>query len=141
MEPQVHAPGNMNLPPVASENYPIAQPPEQASSLPPETLAARPETAATPAGSMPPVPPSAPIDPVGAANLMSAAPVDVSSTTNPGAPAMADDGDLIEKEWVTKAKQIVEQTRENPHQQSQAMSGLKIDYLQKRYQKSVKLSG
>ena len=35
----------------------------------------------------------------------------VSSTT----PLVAADEDLIEKEWVDKAKQIIEQTRDDPH--------------------------
>jgi hypothetical protein len=52
----------------------------------------------------------------------------------------ADDKDLIEKEWVTKAKAIVERTREDPYKQSEELSLLKADYLQKRYNKTIKLS-
>lgn len=54
-------------------------------------------------------------------------------------PAIADDTDLIEKEWVQKAKQIVEQTKSDPHTQNKEMNKVKADYLQKRYNKQIKL--
>lgn len=71
----------------------------------------------------------------------------VSPTTDPGSllhpttsfPPIADDNDLIEKEWVEKAKQIVEQTKLDPHTQNKEMSKMKADYLKKRYNKEVKL--
>jgi hypothetical protein len=56
---------------------------------------------------------------------------------NPHVP-VAEDGDLIEKEWVTKAKEIVARTRSDPYQQNKQLSLMKVDYLQKRYGKSVK---
>lgn len=62
---------------------------------------------------------------------------------NHGAGAMpmaADDSDLIEKEWVSKAKEIVEKTKEDPHEQSREISYLKADYLKKRYNKDIKVS-
>lgn len=55
-------------------------------------------------------------------------------------PDVADDGDLIEKEWVNKAKQIVEKTRDDPYMQSKEMTLFKADYMKKRYNKSIKLS-
>jgi len=55
----------------------------------------------------------------------------------PPAPAAADDGDLIEKEWVMKAKHIVEQTRNDPHEQTKALHALKADYMKKRYNKII----
>lgn len=55
-------------------------------------------------------------------------------------PQIADDTDLIEKEWVDKAKQIVERTKHDPHQQNREMNLMKADYLKKRYNKDVKLS-
>ncbi len=54
-------------------------------------------------------------------------------------PAVADDNDLIEKEWVEKAKRIVAATREDPHKQNKEMSRFKADYLKKRYNKDIKL--
>lgn len=56
------------------------------------------------------------------------------------APAIADDVDLIEKEWVEKAKEIVEKTRDNPYLQNKAISEIKADYIKKRYNKDVSKS-
>lgn len=53
---------------------------------------------------------------------------------------VADDTDLIEKEWVAKAKNIVMQTKNDPHQQTQKLSVVKADYLKKRYNKEIKVS-
>lgn len=64
----------------------------------------------------------------------------VSTTTHVAVPATADDNDLIEKEWVAKAKQIVERTRHDPHQQSKELTVFKNDYLNKRYNKTLKIS-
>jgi hypothetical protein len=55
-------------------------------------------------------------------------------------PLIADDTDLIEKEWVDKAKHIVEQTRHDPRQQNKEINTIKADYLKKRYNKDLKLS-
>ncbi|MDB5168653.1 MAG: hypothetical protein JWO41_9 [Candidatus Saccharibacteria bacterium] len=63
----------------------------------------------------------------------------VPSTTTTAVPVTTHDTDLIEKEWVSKAKQIVERTREDPHQQSKQLNGLRADYLQQRYSKEIKL--
>ena len=63
----------------------------------------------------------------------------VSSTTKVVVPDTADDSDLIEKEWVAKAKQIVEKTRDNPYLQSQELTHFKSDYMQKRYNKTIKM--
>lgn len=55
-------------------------------------------------------------------------------------PVIADDADLIEKEWVLKAKEIVERTRHDPYQQNKEVERIKADYLKKRYNKEVKLT-
>lgn len=52
----------------------------------------------------------------------------------------ADDADLIEKEWVTKAKRIVDQTRNDPRQQSNQITRVKADYIKKRYNKDLKVN-
>ncbi len=57
--------------------------------------------------------------------------------TNTSDNSLAEDGDLIEKEWVLKAKTIVENTQNNPFLQSQKLAELRTDYLQKRYGKSL----
>lgn len=53
---------------------------------------------------------------------------------------IADDADLIEKEWVVKAKAIVAQTKDDPYAQNQSMTRVKADYLKKRYNKDLKVS-
>lgn len=54
-------------------------------------------------------------------------------------PATAADDDLIEKEWVEKAKKIIADTKHDPHLQEVEVSKLQADYLQKRYGKTVKI--
>lgn len=68
------------------------------------------------------------------ANPLTSAPV------NSTAALIADDADLIEKEWVTKAKAIVTQTRNDPHLQNREINKVKADYLKKRYNKDLKVS-
>lgn len=60
-----------------------------------------------------------------------------SSSLVSNSPQIADDVDLIEKEWVEKAKEIVEKTKENPYLQNKAISEIKADYIQKRYNKNI----
>lgn len=94
-----------------------------------------PQLAAAPAAA-PWLEPPVPVHPAGpAAAPAAAAPSDpqLSVVT----PAVADDGDLIEKEWVMKAKQIVERTRMNPHEQVKQMHAFKADYMKKRYNKVI----
>jgi len=70
---------------------------------------------------------------------------DASTTSDPagsgtsGMPMIADDTDLIEKEWVDKAKQIVAQTSHDPYLQNKEINKVKADYLKKRYNKDLKL--
>ncbi|EDK72740.1 hypothetical protein TM7_0100 [candidate division TM7 genomosp. GTL1] len=56
------------------------------------------------------------------------------------APLVAADEDLIEREWVDKAKRIVVATRDDPYAQEREVSKLQANYLQKRYGKEVKVS-
>lgn len=55
-------------------------------------------------------------------------------------PLAASDEDLIEKEWVDKAKKIVIQTKDDPYEQEKEVSKLQADYLKKRYGKEIKLN-
>lgn len=52
-------------------------------------------------------------------------------------PANAADEDLIEKEWVDKAKQIIAQTKDDPYQREREVNKLQSDYLMKRYSKKL----
>lgn len=51
-----------------------------------------------------------------------------------------DEGDLIEKTWVEKAKKIVESTRDDPYRQSEELTLFKADYMKKRYGKTIKIN-
>lgn len=77
--------------------------------------------------------------PAAASPMMGPDPAQAAPAQDANAPAIADDVDLIEKEWVDKAKQIIDMTANEPYQQKQEMSRLKADYLQKRYNKVVKV--
>lgn len=55
-------------------------------------------------------------------------------------PTVATDDDNIEKEWVNKAKSIIAETKSDPYLQEEKVSKLQADYLQKRYNKKVKLN-
>lgn len=48
-------------------------------------------------------------------------------------PLVANDDDLIEKEWVDKAKKIIVETKDDPYRREQEVGRLQADYLRKRY--------
>lgn len=101
---------------------------------------AAPEVAPAPAAA-PPIatpaylPPTVPINP----------PVVQEASSSPApqggvaAPAVADDSDLIEKEWVHRAKQIVEATKTDPYRQTKALHAFRADYMKKRYNKTIEV--
>jgi hypothetical protein len=53
-------------------------------------------------------------------------------------PQVAEDSDLIEQEWVDKAKAIVDHTRADPYRQNIEINKMKADYIKKRYGKDIK---
>lgn len=55
-------------------------------------------------------------------------------------PAIADDVDLIEKEWVQKAKHIVDKNKTDPYEQNREIAQVKAEYLKKRYNRDQKLA-
>lgn len=59
------------------------------------------------------------------------------ATSDPTNPTAAADEDLIEKEWVEKAKKVIADTKHDPYLQEQEVSKLQADYLKKRYGKTV----
>ena len=62
----------------------------------------------------------------------------VTATVSGANPATADDVDVVEKEWVDRARKIVDQTKDDPYRQEQEVEKLQIDYLKKRYGKDIK---
>ncbi len=61
----------------------------------------------------------------------------VKDTTVTTSPVIAADDDLIEKEWVDKAKKIVSENKDDPYQQESEVSRLQIDYLTKRFGRKI----
>jgi Txe/YoeB family toxin of Txe-Axe toxin-antitoxin module len=60
--------------------------------------------------------------------------VGVVKNTNPD---VAEDNDKIEKEWVDRAKDIVNKTRDDPWLRDEEVKGLKADYLHKRFGRRI----
>ncbi len=65
------------------------------------------------------------------------APQDPQVASVAATPMVAGDEDLIEKEWVDKAKDIITQTKDDPHARTAQVNALQRDYLQKRYGKVI----
>lgn len=87
------------------------------------------------AGDTPPPLPTVPLPPAHPVASDQSQPVVVDDSN----PSVAADDDLIEKEWVEKAKQIIRETKDDPFAQEQAVRKLQADYLHKRYGKVIKL--
>lgn len=116
----------------------------------PEALPVQPNAAHSPerparqelqlSGGPAPVVPSLPVPLQSAQAVTGSVPVLNPLGTVSDLPALASDDEVIEKEWVDKAKKIVDQTKDDPYQQEKEVSKLQADYLKKRYGKDVKLS-
>lgn len=123
--PQV--PHSVELPSPASPEHAPTQTPERAEPTPErnhEHISRAP--VAVPATLPTPV-----VVPTTTANDTSA------SSPSDDNPAIAADEDLIEKEWVDKAKKIIAETRDDPHKREQEVGKLQADYLKKRYGKDL----
>jgi hypothetical protein len=81
------------------------------------------------------------LTPSGGPAVVPASPVSGSmlSSMQQVTPAAADDNDIIEREWVSKAKAIIARTVNDPRAQAIELSKFKADYIQKRYNRSVKV--
>jgi Txe/YoeB family toxin of Txe-Axe toxin-antitoxin module len=77
--------------------------------------------------------PAAPVAPVLPSPVVAAPQDDTKSLTTDDTPSVANDDDLIEKEWVDKAKKIITQTKDDPYRREQEVEKLQADYLRKRY--------
>jgi len=62
---------------------------------------------------------------------------DTAQADDTASPSIAADDDLIEKEWVDKAKDIVAKTRDDPYKREREVGRLQSDYLKKRYGKDL----
>ena len=86
-----------------------------------------------PANRVVPQPISNTPDPQSAASISQVAPLVIDPN-----PPKADDVDVIEKEWVDKARKIVEQSKDDPYRQELEVGKLQIDYMNKRYGREIK---
>lgn len=50
---------------------------------------------------------------------------------------IANDDDLIEKEWVDKAKKIIAETKDDPYRREVEIGKLQIEYIRKRYGREI----
>ena len=58
-----------------------------------------------------------------------------------GAQAKSEGAESIPKEWIAKAKIIIEQTKTDPYQQNLRFNKLKADYVKKYYDMTIKVDG
>lgn len=137
MEPILPEPKNEAAPTVPlGESMPLDAP-EQVE-VAPNVAPEKPQESVVAASSTQAQASVASTDPVIAAPPQSSDPMTASAATDDS--LLADDVDVIEKEWVDKAKKIVTATKDNPHQQEKEVSKLQADYLMKRYGKQIKLT-
>ena len=136
MNPGTSETSGLNLPPPVGEALPPVPSKPETSGGTPELRPAASEINRSGTAAPPIIPLPLPSD---AAIPTVQAPTGKGSTSAIVTPVKAaDDGDLIEKEWVNKAKAIVERTRDDPHKQSQELTGVKVDYMKQRYDKTLK---
>ena len=109
---------------------------QQFTSSPFETGERFEQRSETPTGdqSAPPLPVVTPVSQVAPATPVDPTPVAASASDHP---AVAKDSDLIEREWVQKAKQILGETKDDPHSRSERVQALQVDYLAKRYNRKL----
>jgi hypothetical protein len=123
---------------VTVENAPNALPNPEAPISSPEQARAAEQLAVDHAGGMPM--PTASLPQVGQpqATPQVTAPTGAPQTA---APTTAADGELIEKEWLDKVKQIISSTADDPHAQQREISRLMADYVLKRTGRQIGKDG
>lgn len=124
------SPETLPTPAVPSEGTPQAapeRPSRGAEQLPNPNQAIGGQGAQLPPVQLPVVPDEPPVP----------ASASLTSTTTVDTPLIADDVDVIEMEWVNKAKQVIKAHKDDPHAQEEAVEQLQIDYLKKRYGKEI----
>jgi hypothetical protein len=137
MEPKLPAPNfQPDRTPVPYEyrpEQPLGAVPEVAVEKAAEHVEQRAEVSSQAA----PVPMAAPVLPPPVVGVQQPVPITDSKPAVNDMPIVAADEDLIEKEWVDKAKKIVEETKDDPYRREQEVGKLQADYLRKRYGKEL----
>jgi hypothetical protein len=132
MDPQ-STPGSVNDATNMPPQPPLPVPPPPLSGAGAADPVAPPLTAAQASW----LPPTVPVQPSSGSGQSPEAVTGQSGQTLVPTPAVADDGDLIEKEWVQRAKHIVEQTRQDPYKQTRELHKFRAEYMKKRYNKII----
>ena len=127
----------MQLPPPVVEQTPIATATAEALPTSPEQASG---AERAPQASQAAPPSAIPMPIIPQVQLSVPQPQSSSQSSVSTSSTQADDGDLIEKEWVNRAKQVVERTKDDPYKQTEELTLVKVDYMQKRYGKSLKLN-
>lgn len=132
MEPRQQSHEQLPALPAQPENIPAfgeQQPSIEVSQNRNEALERRLGHQVEAASQPPPLSPASALPtPVGAP-----APAQPQVVSDSAAPLVAGDEDLIEKEWVDKAKKIIAETRDDPHRREAEVGKLQIEYVRKRY--------
>ena len=137
MEPrQEGIPGGIERAPAPSGEYQhIPQPEQLLNSNGERYQNNRPEVGAVQAEAAQVVMPALPAPVLQAPQPMQA------NASDDDMPIVANDDDLIEKEWVDKAKKILGETRDDPYKREQEISKLQIEYIRRRYGREIGSSG
>ena len=64
-----------------------------------------------------------------------------SQSDDSATPLAAGDDDLIEKEWVDRAKKIIAETKDDPYRREKEISKLQVEYIRRRYGREIGSSG
>ena len=133
MEPRLPSPnfGREHMPTEYGQNVeraPMPASPEVGVEQSPERFEQRSEAARAVIAAQPVLPPPVVALPQPASPAQSQ-----SAPANDDLPLVANDDDLIEREWVDKAKKIIVETKDDPYRREQEVGRLQADYLRKRY--------
>lgn len=139
MSPTSNNAGMELPPPSGGEQAPLPAAPAEYVPQVSESQPARHELSSKPSSTPPPAPPI---------SIPTPTSVPVSTTDDNAKPSddsttrakLLKDKDLIEKEWVNKAKAIIAKTKEDPYKQNTELTMLKADYMKKHFNKTLKVT-
>ncbi|MEX1995654.1 MAG: hypothetical protein WD887_02670 [Candidatus Saccharimonadales bacterium] len=127
---QAPTPQGFEQQPDTAVEAPVAAPETSPGKTPPQVTA-------VPVDNPPLIPVPSPVTATSQSDDDDTATGTASATDTSGLPAA--DADRIEKQWVERAKVIVNQTQDDPHKQKSEMSRVKAEYIKKRYNKTVQV--
>jgi hypothetical protein len=73
-------------------------------------------------------------------SLSTASSVASQPTTSDDSHLIAEDNDVIEKEWIDRAKKIISLTSNDPYAETKEINKLKASYMKKRFNKDMPLA-